>query len=72
MLEARVDQIVQFEEKIHIVADELNKVKGITQEFQKNIIVDITKTNELSAKIESDLRRHIEDYKSSFMSNQFY
>ena len=33
MLEARVDQIVQFEEKIHIVADELNKVKGITQEF---------------------------------------
>ena len=72
MLEARVDQIVQFEEKIHIVADELNKVKGITQEFQKNIILDITKTNESNAKIESDLRRHIEDYKSSFMSNQFY
>lgn len=45
MLEARVDQVCQFEEKITIVNDELNKNKHVHEEFRRKMIDELGKAN---------------------------
>ena len=55
VLEARVEEVSQFEEKITILNDELNKNKGVHEDFRKKIILEISKTNGDVAKIRHDL-----------------
>lgn len=43
MLEARVDQVSQYEEKITILSDELGKVKRVVDENMRRTIEEIGK-----------------------------
>ena len=52
--------------------DELTKQKAVADEYRKKIIVEIGKTNEHAAKIKSDLSKHLETYKATFVNNEFY
>lgn len=45
MLEARVDQVIAFEDKLQILGDELSKVKMVHEDFKKKMIEEIGKTN---------------------------
>ena len=45
VLEARVEEVCQFEDKITILNDELNKNKQVHEEFRKKMINEISKTN---------------------------
>ena len=72
VLEARVEEVSQFEDKITILSDELNKNKQVAEEFRKKMIMEISKTNAEAAKIKSSLTQHMEDYKSTFINNEFY
>jgi hypothetical protein len=54
MLEARVDQVCQFEDKITILSDELTKNKSVHEEFRKKMINEISKTNSEVARMRTD------------------
>lgn len=45
MLEARVDQVSQYEDKITILSDELGKVKRVVDDNMRRTIEEIGKTN---------------------------
>lgn len=45
MLEARVDQVIAFEDKLQILGDEVSKVKMVHEDFKKKMIEEIGKTN---------------------------
>jgi len=72
VLEARVEEVSQFEEKITILNDELNKNKVVHEEFRKKMILEISKTNAEAAKTKSELQKHMDEYKSTFINNEFY
>ena len=72
MLEARVDQVSAFEDKITILSDELTKNKSIHEDFRKKMINEISKTNSEVARMRMDLGKHVDEYKAAFMNNEFY
>jgi lipoate-protein ligase A len=72
VLEARVEEVSQFEEKITILNDELNKNKVVHEDFRKKMILEISKTNAEAAKTKSELQKHMDEYKSTFINNEFY
>lgn len=72
MLEARVDQVCQFEDKITILSDELTKSKSIHEEFRKKMINEISKTNSEQARMRQGLNQHVDEYKAAFLNNEFY
>ncbi len=49
MLEARVDQVIAFEDKLTILGDEISKGKMIHEDFRKKMIEEIGKTNQALA-----------------------
>lgn len=51
MLESRVDQVMQFEDKIEQVNQDVNKLKGMTNDFQKKFIKELGQTNTENASI---------------------
>lgn len=53
MLEARVDQVGQYEEKITILSDELGKVKRVVDDNMRRTIEEIGKTNTESAALKA-------------------
>jgi len=71
MLESRVDQITQFEDKIEQVNTDVNKLKGMTNDFQKKFIKELGQTNTENASIRTQFERHYEDYKSQHMNAVF-
>jgi hypothetical protein len=72
MLEARVDQVCQFEDKITILSDELTKNKSVHEDFRKKMINELSKSNSDIARMRMDLNKHVDEYKATFLNNEFY
>ena len=45
MLEARVDQVIAFEDKLQVLGDEISKGKMVHEDFRKKMIEEFGKTN---------------------------
>lgn len=72
MLEARVDQVSQYEEKITILSDELGKVKRVVDENMRRTIEEIGKNGSELADLKLKFQSHSENYKSTFDNNNFF
>ena len=72
MLEARVEAVTQFEDKIGILGDELTKGKQVHEDFRKKIINEIGKTNQTVADMKVDINKHMEEYQATFLNNEFF
>ena len=72
MLEARVDQVGQYEEKIVILSDELGKVKRVVDDNMRKTIEEIGKTNRDMAELKQSFQAHKESYTSTFDNNNFF
>ena len=72
MLNARIDNLKHYEEKMNDLQEELRKHRNVTGTEMTKFLSEIKKTNTETGKLSNDFKNHMEAYKSSFMSDQFY
>jgi uncharacterized phage infection (PIP) family protein YhgE len=72
MLEARVDQITQYNSRLEAMQESIAKVKDVTNLFQENITGQMNQANEKVQRLEGVLHEFMDEQKAFFTRTEFW
>lgn len=72
MLEHRIEAFENIEEKINLLTTQLQKNQHMHEDYKRGILEEISRINADAAFTKGDLAKHMNDYKSTFINNQFF
>ena len=72
MLEHRIEGFESIEDKVNILTQQLQKNHNMHEDYKKGILDEIGRINSEHAFTKGDLAKHMNDYKSTFLNNEFF